>query len=326
MGKHTYHLTPRQRYRIVADHLKGHSPTTLCRFYGIPRKTFYYWLAVWQRDPDHFVENVALTDHTPKRQPRLTDEKTRDLIIRLRKRSKYGPERLKLLLAERGVTRSSAGIAKVLKRAGLIKKHRRKIKKKYKKFSAFIKRPGERVQVDVAYLPHLFGKTHRQYVYQAIDLHTRMATSVIYPECTPTNTVDFLKRTMGFFPFTVEKFQFDNGTEFTYDLRPDIQKEHPVQVFLRSRRIEYCYSPVATPRMNGCVERLHRTWRQEVERWHHWVSPAKMHRDNNKWLLYYNEQRPHFGIKAMTPIEKLQAFDAKYDNIKLDYSRCYFTV
>lgn len=318
MGNHTYHLSPRQRYQMVTDHLRGEKISTVCRFYGIPRKTLYHWIGVWRADQDNFAKNVAGADHTPKRQPRLTDDVTTERIVRLRKKSGYGPDRLKLLLAERGVIMSASGIAKVIGRAGLVKKRRRKEKKKYKKFTAYMTHPGQRVQKDVMYLPKLFGKTHRQYCYQAIDLFTRISFSHIYDECTPQNTVDFLKRAIAFFPFKVENFQFDHGVENTYDLRPDIRKIHPVQAFLASLGTGCHYSPIATPRMNGCVERLHRTWRQEVERHHHWKTPAVMHKDNAKWLKYYNEQRPHFGIKAMTPLEKLRSFKG-YEAATINY-------
>lgn len=325
MGKHNYHLTPRQRYQLVAEHLQGKTPSEVCRFYGIPRKTFYYWLNVWKSDPNDFAKNVARTDNTPKSMPALTDKAKTELIVRLRKKSRRGPQALRLMLAERGVTMSESGIAKVLKREGLVRKRRKKTKKKYKKYTAFMKVPGQLVQVDVAYLPKLFGKTHRQYVYQAIDLHTRLSFSVIYPECTPAATVDFLERMLDFFPFKVKACQFDHGSEFTYDMFPQVKVPHPVELLLAEREIEYRLSPVATPRMNGCVERLHRTWREEVERWHRWKNPAAMHRDGRKWLRYYNERRPHFGINGLSPLEKLRSLK-KYRNAKLNYSKCYFTV
>jgi len=137
----------------------------ICRFYGIPRKTFYYWLRVWQSDPDNFAKNVACTDNTPKRMPYITDEATTQMIVKLRKKSRFGPKKLQLLLKERDIHMSASGIYKVLKREGLIKKRRKKVKKKYKKYTAFMKSPGQKVQVDVAYLPKLFGKSHRQYLY-----------------------------------------------------------------------------------------------------------------------------------------------------------------
>lgn len=325
MGQHTYHLNPRQRYQMVAEHLRGRRPTDICRFYGIPRKTFYHWLDVWRSDRDNFARNVAGADHTPKTQPRLTNEATTALIVKLRKKTRYGPKLLRLLLADRGITMSASGIGKVLSRAKLTKKRRRKTKKKYKKFSAFMSRPGERVQTDVAYLPRLFGKTHRQYAYQAIDLFSRTSFSLIYPECTPAATVDFLKRAIKFFPFKIETFQFDHGTENTYDLRPDIKKPHPVHTFLDRVGIARAFSPVATPRMNGCVERLHRTWRQEMERWHKWKKPSQMHKDNLRWLKYYNEARPHSGIGEVSPIDKLRSFTTD-STLTPDYSQCYFTV
>lgn len=319
MGQHKYHLEPRQRYRLVADYLSGYSVEDICRFYGVARKTFYYWLRVWRSDQDNFAKNVALTDTTPKKQPRLTSATTTELIIRLRKKSRFGPQKLQLLLKERGVAMSSAGIYKVLKRAGLIKKRRRKVKKKYKKYTAFMVRPGQKVQVDVAYLPKLFGKNHRQYVYQAIDLYTRVTFSAVYPEVCPQNTVHFLERVISFLPFTVEVFQFDHGTEFTYDMLTHVAKAHPVHTYLKQRSIAFCFSPVATPRMNGCVERVHRTWREELQRWHRWKQPSQLYRDNRKWMRYYNEQRPHFGLKLKTPLQQLQGV-RQFESARLNYA------
>lgn len=319
MGQHTYHLAPRQRFQMVKDHLGGHSVANICRFYGVPRKTFYYWLHVWQADPDNFSKNVAATDNTPAKMPFITDAATTELIVRLRKKSKFGPQKLQILLRERGIVMSAAGIYKVLRRAGLIKKRKRKIKKKYKKYTAFMVRPGQKVQVDVAYLPKLFGKTHRQYVYQAIDLYTRITFSAVYGECTPQNTVHFLERAIRFLPFAVEKFQFDHGSEFTYDMLVQVKAEHPVHTYLKVRSIAFCFSLVATPRTNGCVERVHRTWREEVERWHKWKNLAQLLQDNRKWMRYYNEQRPHFGLKLRTPIQQLQA-NKQFENARLDYA------
>ena len=85
MGKHTYHLTPRQRYQLVTEHLKGRRISDICRFYGIPRKTLYHWLEVWRSAPDDFIQNVSRTDHTPRSQPRLTVPAIVALIWRLRK-------------------------------------------------------------------------------------------------------------------------------------------------------------------------------------------------------------------------------------------------
>lgn len=319
MGKHSYHLSPRQRYRLVADYLGGHTVSDICRFYGVPGKTFYYWLHVWQEDPENFAKNVASTDNTPFKQPLLTDDATTSLIIRLRKKSKFGPQKLQLLLKERGVAMSSSGIYKVLKRSGLIKKRRRKVKKKYKKYTAFMTIPGQKVQVDVAYLPKLFGKSHRYYVYQAIDLYTRITFSAVYSECCPANTVHFLKRVIQFLPFPVHLFQFDHGSEFTYDMFIQIKTEHPVHAYLKSCSIAFCFSIVATPRTNGCVERVHRTWREELERWHRWQSLNDLLKDNRKWMRYYNEQRYHYGLNMLTPLQKLHT-EKQYETAQLDYA------
>ncbi len=222
---------------------------------------------------------------------------------------------------------SAAGIYKVLKRANLIKKRTRKVKKKYKKYTAFMVRPGQKVQVDVAYLPKLFGKSYRQYVYQAIDLYTRITFSAVYSGCNPQNTVHFLERVIRFLPFTVEVFPFGHGSEFTNDMLTHVAAENPVHAYLKSRSIAFCFSLVATPRTNGCVERVHRTWREELERWHRWKSLVQLLKDNRKWMRYYNEQRPHSGIKYRKPLEQLQTVAQFKNAVLISFiHRCYFTL
>lgn len=319
MGQHNYHLLPRQRFQMVKDYLGGHIVANICRFYSVPRKTFYYWLDVWKDDPDNFVKRVAATDNTPKHQPALASKETTELIIRLRKKSKFGPQKLQLLLKERGLVISAGGIYKVLKRANLIKKRRHKVKKKYRKYTAFMKVPGQKVQVDVAYLPRLFGQNHRYYTYQAIDLYTRITFSAIYGDCYPANTVHFLERLINFLPFPVQMFQFDHGSEFTYDMLVQIKAEHPVHSYLKNRDLAFCFSLVATPRTNGYVERVHRTWREEMERWHKWKNLSDLLKNNRKWLKYYNEQRPHYGLKLKTPLQQLQSVEQR-QTARLDYS------
>lgn len=174
-------------------------------------------------------------------------------------------------------------------------------------------------------MERLFGKSRRQCAYQAIDLFTRLSFSLIYHERAPRNTVDFLKRARKFFPFPVETFQFDNGTEFAYDLRPEVKKIHPAQAHLDRAGIGRAFSPVATPRMNGAVERLRRTWRREMERRRRWKKPSRMRKDDRRWLKHYDEERPRSGIGDIAPIDKLRSFTTD-STLTPDYSQCYFTV
>ncbi|MEE8448629.1 MAG: hypothetical protein V3S39_03255, partial [Thermodesulfobacteriota bacterium] len=86
-------------------------------------------------------------------------------IIRLRKKSELGPLGLwDALKRQRRLrhTLGPGGIYRVLERAGLIRRHKRKPKRYRRTF--LVPRPGDLLQVDVKYLPYLVeGRRFFQY-------------------------------------------------------------------------------------------------------------------------------------------------------------------
>ncbi|MBI3685006.1 transposase [Candidatus Azambacteria bacterium] len=67
------------------------------------------------------------------------------------------------------------------------------------------------------------------------------------------------------------------------------------------------------------MERVHRTWREEVQRWHRWKLLSELLKDNRKWMRYYNEQRPHSGLKNKRPLEQLRGVTG-FENATLNYA------
>ena len=95
------------------------SVSAACNFYGIPRRTYYYWHKRW------FAEGKSLTSlyelpRTPHSHTADLDPETTSLVVQLRLGLGYGEAKLAVVLArDYGVTVSRHAVGNVLRRANL---------------------------------------------------------------------------------------------------------------------------------------------------------------------------------------------------------------
>jgi transposase InsO family protein len=308
MDKYIIERRARERMAWFKRFEKVGCVAEVCRHFQISRKTFYKWWGPYCKEG---LGGLRDRSKKPRSHPRTVPWETGKLILELRRKSRYGPRRLAFYLKrDYGVTISPFGVYKVLLRAGEIKPRHRRPRKKPVYYS--LARPGERVQVDVKYLPKLkigrFPEGYQEYQYTAIDDCTRLRFTGIYQEVTPQNSVDFMKRALSFFPFPIQEVQTDHGVEFTYIFFPHVQKSHPFDVLLKSEGIHHKLIPIAKPEHNGKVERSHRTDDEELYNLRDYRSPRRRAKAVAHYLRYYNNQRPHSALAWLTPLQKLQSF------------------
>lgn len=283
--------------------------TEVCELYGISRKTFYKWYSRYQEAGRDFH---ALKDRSrrPHSHPRSVSGPVVERVVALRRKTGYGPRRLAYYLAREGICISVYGVYRVLQRAGLIHKRRSRPRKKPQSYSMAV--PGQRVQIDVQYLPKMVFRDRpeplQQYLYTAIDDCTRLQVAWVSSELTPQASQQFLRRLVRAFPFPVQEVQTDHGTEFTYVFFPHVQKPHPFEEALRAQGIRHKLIPVARPQQNGKVERVHRTVDEECLNSRSFRRPRPREHAIKRWLRFYNYQRPHSSLEWRTPLQKLQSF------------------
>ena len=301
----------KQRLAWIKMHERGAPVTAVCQHYGISRKTFYKW---WSRYQEAGGDFHVLRDlsRRPHGHPRAVSRATVERVLTLRRRTRYGPRRLAYYLAQEGVPISVFGVYRVLQRAGLVKRRRSRPRKKPQSYAMAI--PGQRVQVDVKYLPllRLRGRPEplKQYLYTAIDDCTRLQVAWVSWELTPQASTLFLKRMLGAYPFPIQEVQTDHGVEFTYVFFPHVQKPHPFEEALRTHGIHQKLIPVATPEQNGKVERVHRTLDEECLNPRTFRKPGHREHTIRRWLSFYITQRPHSALGWLTPLQQLQTFPA----------------
>jgi transposase InsO family protein len=120
------------------------------------------------------------------------------------------------------------------------------------------KYPGERVQIDVKYVPkaNLYGE--RLFQYTLLDEYSRWCYREIHAEHNEHISNLFIRNAVKAAPFKIRMVQTDNGYEFTNALFGQ-KREDPTRFeqALTELGIEYRRIRVGTPKHNGRVERQH---------------------------------------------------------------------
>lgn len=276
-----------------------------CRYYGLPRRTYYYWHERWL-DSGKQVTSLYDLPRTPHSHAYDADEDIVSLVVQLRLGLGYGENALSYVLGRDYNTAISVhGVHNILKRANLLEKRKRKVRK-IRQLSDRIYSPGEVGQMDVKHWKRA------AYQYDIVDCATRIKYKRIYPGVNPAYTVDFLEHAIRFFApaFAFSGIQTDNGAEFSYDHFPQVKPEtrSAPERWLAAHHIEHLRIPPSSPNLNGRVERPHGVDKDRYKRLttnSHTVVELKEF--CNEDCLDYNFYRPHSMLGMMTPIEYLQS-------------------
>lgn len=97
---------------------KSKNVAKTCRYFGISRYAYYFWLKRYQKNGKRGLYDRS---RKPKTSPRATPLAVRSKIIRIRRRSGFGSNKIALYLAKTGFKVSPKTIYKILKNARLIK-------------------------------------------------------------------------------------------------------------------------------------------------------------------------------------------------------------
>ena len=178
--------------------------------------------------------------------------------------------------------------------------------------------PGQRVQIDVKYVPSvcLVGEAAEKakenggycYQYTFIDEYSRFRYLEAFKEHSTYSSTVFLKHVVKKFPYLIECVQTDNGPEFTNEMgtckgnKPTLFEMTLEKLCIRHKKIR-----PYTPRHNGKVERSHRKDNEEFYASHTFYSFD----DYVKQLAIRERQYNNFPMRPLnwkSPKEILFAF------------------
>ncbi|MCL2078976.1 MAG: DDE-type integrase/transposase/recombinase [Oscillospiraceae bacterium] len=242
--------------RIEKARKKGdkHAVSRICGYCRVSVKTAYDWQKKW----DGSWQSLAAKSHRPKGHPNAHTEAEIELIINTRREVGFiAPLLMYQELMERGYRRSYGGFKRFFRKHFAPSATPLVRPKKPEVYDGGTY-PGERVQIDVKYVPkaNLYGE--KLYQYTLIDEYSRWCYREIHNELNAHISGLFLHRAAKAAPFKIKGAQTDNGHEFTNALFGQKKEELTrFELALKGLGIEYRRIRVGTPKHNGRVERQH---------------------------------------------------------------------
>ena len=250
---------------------------------------------------DGSLESLKNRSRRPHTNPTAHSPAELALIQNMLRRNRHtGLVVLWVKLRRRGYRRSFSALYRVMKRIGTARSPLPNPKKKYvPQPYEKMKYPGQRVQVDVKFVPKacLAGGAEGKkfYQYTAIDEYSRFRYVEAFEEHSTYSSVVFLKHMLRFFKFRVECVQTDNGTEFTNRFTSDKDKPTLFEKHLERRGIKHKLIKPYTPRHNGKVERSHRKDNEYFYASHKFYS----FKDFAKQLAVHNRKYNNFPMRPL---------------------------
>ena len=297
---------------IVDKALKTKNIKRFLKIEEIPKSTFYAWLKKYKNNG-----TVANFSTKPKTSPNIfNNQKAINLIIELYTKEYRGKHYIKAYLNRKGIKIGVTAIENVLKRNNLWRKKIKKKKKRYdkRKFVSKIQKEGKIVQIDTKYI-----KLGRKTVYQftAVDLATRYSWRQIYEDKTPYSALSFLKYVLKTSPFRIQTIQTDNGLEYTYRCI-NSSKINIFDEYCLKNKLERRYIPVATPRYNGVVERVHGIDEKEFySRLNKNITVELLREKLKEYTHFYNNQRLISSLGYITIKERIKNIIASKSTISM---------
>jgi len=286
----------------------NHNARLTCRYFGISPQTFYRWKRRY--DPYHLgsLENRSCR---PKhlRQPTASLELVL-AVQRLREQyPRWGKDKLVVLMHEEGYRVSTSMVGRVLRRLkdrGVLREpmrnhisvRKRGFRRPYatrKPKDYEVTQPGDLIQLDTLDVRPLPGMVLKHFT--ARDVISRWDVVEIYSRATASTATHFLDKLEGRMPFPLKAIQVDGGSEFEALFEEECQR----------RNIRLFVLPPRSPKLNGYVERAHRTHTEEFyEVTESSFDIAELRGQLLEWERTYNAIRPHQSLGYLTPLKFLE--------------------
>jgi transposase InsO family protein len=276
---------------VVKFAIKHNNNSEAARKYGVSRQR----VGVWRKRYDGTLESLLPHSTRPKSNPRQCAVNEIELVLRVwRHCGRYGLDYVYgLLVRKQGFQRERTTVYNILKRNGYFKKKKDPLKKRKSKEYHGAKVPGQKLQMDVKYVPKecmpqkLVSAGVKWYQWTIIDEATNLRYTQFYDDKANMNSVKFVSEARKFFPFKLQEIQTDNGTEFTNKFL-NTPKLSSFEKYTRLAKIRHKLIRPATPRHNGRVERSHRTDGKFFYKGELFESLEDCRTKGRKWLNEYN--------------------------------------
>jgi putative transposase len=281
----------------------GHNARLTCRHFGIAPQTFYRWKRRYDPLRLESLEDRSRRPHR-LRQPTASAELVQAVLKIREANPRWGKDKLGPLLREKGWEVSNSMVGRIMVRLreqgrlveaprALVSMRRRSYPRPYairKPKGYQVVEPGDLIQVDTLDLRPLPGVVLKHFT--ARDTVSRWDVLEVAARATAITASRFLDSLQKRAPFAVRAVQVDGGSEFQAEFERECER----------RGILLFVLPPRSPKLNGRVERAHRTHREEFYEvadlgW----TVAEIRPHLLAWERIYNTVRPHQALGYKTP-------------------------
>lgn len=271
--------------------------TSLCKRYGISRKTAYKWIHRYETEG---TKGLKEKSRRPKNSPTKTNIPMEQAIIDLRqKQPEWGGRKLRqvLLNCSKQEVPAASTINGILKRKGLISAIQSEKHHRWQRFEA--EKPNLLWQMD--FKGHFPIDTGRCHPLTVLDDHSRFNLGLFACLDERTETVQN-HLTQLFTRFGLpDRILADNGSPWGCQGNDYYTK---LSVWLLLLGIQLIHGRPLHPQTTGKDERFHRTLKAELLQ-HRWFKSIRDCQEAfDQWRDVYNLERPHESLGMQTPVSR----------------------
>jgi transposase InsO family protein len=296
-------LTYLRRLEMVQDLTEGGlSASEAAAKQGVSAVTARKWLGRYLADG---AAGLMDKSSRPEKSPRAIAPSVALTIVELRRKLYLQSH----IASYMGV--SKATVSRVLRRAGLSRLSDLRPDEPVQRYER--DHPGELLHIDIKKLGRFDKVGHRisgdrrqrareigwDYVFVAVDDHSRVAFTQVYPEENRFSAEAFLRAAAAHFKrwgVPVQRVLTDNGMAFRSGLFAEACLELGItQKFTRAYR----------PQTNGKAERFIQSALREWAYGRVYENSDQRRQALPAWTHFYNWHRPHHGINLMPPVSRL---------------------
>lgn len=309
------------------------SVSEACRRRGVSRTRFYEYKRRFQT---HGIEGLKDLPPIPKSHPMTTPDHVVEKVVEIAiEHPAWGCNRVSDWLGLQGISISPPTVQKLWSERSLGSRYERwlaleqqvaerplaltaeqvqfleKQNPQWKERHVESSRPGELLCQDTFFVGTLKG-VGKVYLQAVVDTYGSHAFGLLATSKQPETAALLLHNEV--LPFYREygieigALLTDNGREFCGT------EAHPYELYLSLNDIEHRRTQVRRPQTNGFVERFNRTvleeFFREAFRTTFYQSVEALQRDLDRWLVYYNTERPHQGYRnqGRRPIDTVELY------------------
>lgn len=283
-----------------------------CRHFGLSPDVFYRWKQRYNpRDLSSLEDDRSSRTPHHLRQPETAPALVAAVKTLREARPRWGKKKLWKVLKRQGLVTSISTVGRTLTRlrkagrlsepaavtAALAAASKRRASKKRpyavrKPWDYPVSQPGDLVEVDTVTVTTMPGV--RRYQFTATDVVAKHTARVAASRATASAATRLLDAIQDRFPYLISAIQIDGGGEFKAHFEAECE----------ARGLRLFVLPPRSPKLNGQVERLQRTSREEI----YDIQDIPFDLGALNDLLrredhIYNTIRPHDSLDLLTPHE-----------------------